>query len=224
MKMKYDGNCGNLEKVFDQTDKFDFEAGLSSYFKYNRLMRLLAEKYKTNIPRVTAVFVSTSPNNDYKNNLRSTVSILDGWKRGIPDKKIRISTYNHCRDRALTFLRGEDFLSVTKGLKIRNFYQNICDPTDLVPVTVDGHMVGAWCGKRMVMKEALLNRREYEIISEAVRRLSEVKNLIPCQLQAILWFTWKRINKVVYSDNLDLFGDHWGLDVDPRDIRPFGSN
>lgn len=219
--MKFTGNIENLAKVFKQADSFDYEAGLSAYFKYNRLMRLLAEKYKTTIPRVTSVFVATSPNNDYKNNLKSTVSILEGHKNGTPDNKIKISTYNHCRTRALNFLRGEDFLSVTKGLKTRAFFQNIIDPTDWFPVTVDGHMVGAWAGKKLLMKEVAKNRFEYEKIAEDVRKLASQVNLLPCQVQGICWFTWKRINNVVYDDNLNLFGDHWGLDIDPRTIQPF---
>jgi hypothetical protein len=93
------------------------------------------------------------------------------------------------------------------------------DPTK--PVTVDGHMVGAWAGRRVLMKEAATSKFNYEKIAEAVRKLADHEGMWPCQFQAIIWFTWKRINRTLYDENLDLFGDHWGLDIDPTKIRPY---
>lgn len=219
--MKLQGSADNLCAVLEQSDRIDWNSGCESYGKYNRLMTLLAKKYGCTLEQATAVFVSTSPNNDYKNNLRSTVSILDGWANKRPDEKIRISTYTHCKTRALEYLRGKDFLSATKGPKITAFFQNIVDPTNRQPVTVDGHMVGAWSGKRLLMKEVAHSSFKYEEVAEDVRKVARFVDLVPCQVQGILWFTWKRINSAVYNGNLNLFGDHWGLDIDPTTIRPF---
>ncbi len=122
------GSYENLEVAFRQSDRFDIQAEKVAYEKYNILMSKLSEKYGFTTARVVAVFVSTSPNNDYKNNVRSTVSILEGYKAGRKPEDIKISTYNHCKMRALEYLDGKDFLSNTKGLKIKSFYLNILNP------------------------------------------------------------------------------------------------
>lgn len=68
----------NLEKMFRQADAIDRAEGLLAYQRYYEVMKSIAEKYNFPVDRVIAVFVSTSPNNDYFGNLRSTVSVLDG--------------------------------------------------------------------------------------------------------------------------------------------------
>jgi hypothetical protein len=222
MQLKFKGNKQNLWEAYSKADNIDYESGRVAYYKYQTLMNALAKKFGCTTEQATAVFVSTSPNNDYKNNLRSTISILHGWKNDIPEHKIKISTYNHCRARALTFLNGKDFLKSTKGPKISSFFKNIVNPEDETkPVTVDGHMVGAWAGKKILMKDAAVGQFDYKQIAQAVRELADNAGIWPCQFQAIIWFTWKRIHRAVYDQNLDLFGDHWGLDIDPTRIRPF---
>lgn len=219
--MNLKGSVSNLVSVYNKRDDIDYNHGRESYFKYNKLMKDLGERFDVPYEKVTAVFVSTSPNNDYKNNLRSTISILDGWIKGKREDEITISTYNHCKTRSLSYLNGVNFLDDAKGLKIRSFYQNILDPTSVEPVTVDGHMLSAWVGRRMLMKEAAMARFKYREVANDVREAADQFLLIPSQFQAIIWFTWKRINGIVYNNNLNLFGDHWGLDIDVRHIKPF---
>lgn len=220
--MKFTGSAANLEAAFLQHDPIDYESGLMAYKQYNRLMQMLADKYYCSIEQVTAVFVSTSPNNDYMNNLRSTVSILEGWKNGDPLERITISTYHHCRTRAWKYLTGEwDFWTKTKGPKIKSFYKNIIDPSSHEHVTIDGHMVGAWAGRRILMKEVAHTRFNYETIANDAKSVAKMYGLVPCELQAIIWFAWKRFHQVVYNENLNLFGDHWGLEIDPTLIKPF---
>ncbi len=213
------GTIASYLEVVQKADDIDYQSGVSSYAKYNTLMRGLASKFGCTVEQATAVFVSTSPNNDYIGNLRSAVSILDGWKRGVDVENIIITTYNHCRSRAWACLHGVDFLESAKGPKIRSFYRNIVDPLDLGPVTIDGHMVSAWVGRRILMKDA--HGFKYEAAANDARALANQLGLVPCQLQGIIWFTWKRIHQVVYNGNLNIFGDHWGLDIDPTTLKPY---
>lgn len=219
--MKLSGSKENLKKVFDAADSIDVDAGSKAFSSYNFLMLCLAQKYGCTVEQATAVFVSTSPNNDYLNNLRSTVSMLDGFKRGLPVEEIVISTYNHCRARAWEFLHGKDFLSSTKGPKIKNFYKSIVNPGDKQAVTVDGHIVSAWAGQRYLMKDVVAQKFKYKEVSGDVRALAADTPFSPLQVQAIIWFAWKRINKIIYDPNLNLFGDHWGLGIDVCSLRPF---
>lgn len=205
-------------------DSIDRQAGLTSYWKYHVLMAKLAARYDCTTAQATAVFVATSPNNDYINNLRSTVSILDGWRDGVTVDKVKISTYHHAKHRAWSYLHGVDFLETASGPKTRAFYQNIVDPTDPKPVTVDGHIYSAWFGKRLLMRDAGMSQPLYTIIAEDMRWVAHSLGILPNQLQATIWFAWKRVHKIVHENNLDIFGDHLRLDINIYDIKPYTRN
>lgn len=215
----------NLKKFFDSADHDDQYEGSLAYLRYNELMRGFADLYGFPLPRVVAAFVSLSPNNDYYGNLRSLASCLDGLKRGLHSDEITISTYKHCRTRAISYLMGlHDFESNTTGPKILAFYNNIVNPWDTRWVTVDGHMVGAWLDMPITMKEGLLSKRRYDEIAEAVRELAIYYVMLPCQFQATVWFVRKRLLNIRYDAQLSLLhsqDDKWRTMHDPRDIKPY---
>lgn len=196
-----------------------------AYERYHNLMRDIAERYATPLPRVIAAFCTLSPNNDYMGNLRSLISVLDGIRAGAALDDIQISTYRHCMLRAHAYLTGaRDFEHMTKGLKVLNFYHNVLDPSDQRWVTIDGHMVATWRGKKLTMKEALLRRRsEYHLIADAVKRLAFAQFMLPQQYQAVIWFARKRTLRIKYNAQTDIFyqGDVWQTFKRLDDIRPF---
>jgi hypothetical protein len=208
-------NLDNLRRVWDQADFTDYAEGMLAYPRYHTTLDHLAKRYGYPIRSVVGVFAALSPNNDYMNNLRSTVSLLRGSER--------TSTYIACRQRAQRCLRGDDFLEFTRGPKTRAFYSNIMDPFDNWHVTIDGHAYCAWVGRRMTMKQVVYLKFPYEHVADGYRLVAESVGVLPCQFQAVLWFTWKRIHNIVYHPQMHLFRQHdqWGLVMRPEDIRGF---
>jgi hypothetical protein len=214
----------NIRKVLDQADSIDFTEGLLAYTRYQQLLQEIASVYGFGFVQSVAAFVTLSPNNDYLGNLRSLVSLMIGINEGRSPDQITVSTYGACKLRAHSFLTGEkDFLIETKGPKTRAFYHNILKPEDKKHVTIDGHMYGVWTGKRLRMKEVAHLKIPYNTIAKDIQKVARQEDLIPCQLQAILWFTWKRINNVIYSPQLALLdhNNHWGAVVPVDQIIPF---
>lgn len=213
----------NILRVYAQVDRIDREEGLIAYWRYRESLQYYATHYQLPLSAVVGAFCALSPNNDYMGNLRSLVTILEGRRQGRHVTACTVSTYKACRGRAWNFLNGTDFLEVTKGPKTRNFYMNIFNPDDPEPVTIDGHMACIYIGKRMTMKEVVRARFKYNVVAECFRETAREVDLLPNQLQAMLWFTWKRINNVIYSAQLDAFaGDNqWGTRIDPDRVRPF---
>lgn len=190
----------------------DIAEGQRAYGRYHRIMRHLACQYDFHLSKVVAVFVSLSPNTDYISNLRSTVSVLAGVRRGLPPERIQVSTYRHCLWRAYEYVTGAaDFLECTKGPKVRAFYHNVLDPHDQRFVTVDGHMVCIWRGQDLTMREALVRGTEFEDITQATKALAFRWHMVPCQMQAVLWHTRKRLAGVKYEPQQNL----WPVD-DPN--------
>jgi len=221
----------NIVKVFNQVDPTDLEAGARAYPAYQKTVKDLARLHGFGFVQTTAAFVALSPNNSYEGNLRALASLMIGINQGLTREQINTGTYNHCRDRAFDYITGEkDFLAETKGPKTRSFFFNILKPEDREHITIDGHMFNVWTGEKRTMKEvaissAVASERSYNRIAKDFKAVAASRGLIPCQLQATLWFTWKRINNVVYNSQLDLLsGDHWGLNVRVDKIRPFENN
>lgn len=213
----------NIIKVYEQVDAIDRDEGLMAYARYHESLEWYARKYHIPIERVVGAFSALSPNNDYVKNLRSLVTLLEGMRWGADVEDCTVSTYKACRWRAWQYLHGLDFLKATKGHKTRNFYRNILDPSDPEPVTIDGHMACVHIGKKMTMKEVVRTRFKYQLVAVDFLDVARYVGLLPNQLQAMLWFTWKRINNVIYSPQLDMFRENnqWGSLVDPADIHPF---
>lgn len=214
----------NILAVLAAADAIDLAEGKRAYGNYHALLKRLAEHYHIPFKTVVAVFAATSPNNDYFKNLRSTASLCSGYKAGLALEHITVSTYRACAVRAWRCLRGENFLDFTEGLKTRSFYHNILEPKNPDYVTVDGHMLSIWYGQRMTMQKATRFHKYYEAISNSVKDVAQEAGLVPNQVQAICWFTWKRIHKPVRGDGqLSLLNtdDHWRTVLEPEDVPVF---
>lgn len=215
----------NLVRMYQMADAIDIAEGKLAYQKYNIVMRRIVEKYGYTIEGVTAAFCALSPNNDYIGNLRSLISVLQGLSAGVPRDHITVSTYKHCRDRAIQYLTGEEpFIAKNRGMKILSFYRNILDPEDPRYATVDGHIAAAYHGDDdMVMKDAMLTGREYKTILVALKVIANDERLLPNQVQSIIWFTRKRTLDIKYNPMSDLFmpNDPWQILAPIEDLQPY---
>lgn len=225
MKIK----LANIEKVFVQADSIDINEGKVAYARYNKMLKGIADHYDFGFCQTTAAFVALSPNNDYMGNLRSLISIMYGVNAKNPLEEITVSTYKQCRNRAYEYLIGnKDFLAETDGMKTRNFYLNILFPKDPRYITLDGHMCSVLAGKRYRMKEVAESKivsspNRYNEAAKIFITVAKRHKLLPNQLQAILWFTWKRINSIRYNSQLGLYdnNDQWKINIDPSLIEPY---
>lgn len=221
-------SISNLARMWARADRTDITEGMVAYERYNVVMRRIAKKYEFPLDVVCAVFCALSPNSDYFGNLRSTVSVLQGLRDGIPDGDIIVSTYGHCKTRAIAYARGtEQFVHKDRGPKILNFYHNILTPHSWKHVTIDGHMVAIWrADDKATMKDSIIKRGEYDVIAKAVKDFAFYHFIIPCQMQAILWFVRKRVLNVKYSAQLDLLNasdDAWKTLRSVDEIRPYST-
>lgn len=215
----------NLRQWFARADCIDIAEGVLAYPRYHQVMTDFSQCYDVPKERVVAAFVALSPNNDYYGNLRSLASVLHGVRTGKDWDKIVVSTYGHCKTRALQYVVGSlDFLTTARGHKIKNFYHNIITPTDNRYVTIDGHMSSIWNGKIQTMKEAIIKPHQYRVIADAVKLCAFEQFLLPNQYQAILWFTRKRVLRVRYDGQLALFSprdDVWQTLRDVSKVLPY---
>jgi hypothetical protein len=217
-----------ITKAWRLRDSIDESEGMTCYERHHLSMRSMADRYGYPLERIVAAFVALSPNNDYVGNMRSLVSAVIGHKIGLEVHEVSVTTYDKNKEMAFRYLDGERFLTPDRGPKITNFYVNILRPEDKRAVTIDGHMIGLWHGKRVPMKGATVimskDRKQYNIIAADFRQAARLREVLPQQLQGILWFTWKRVHGVKAVDQLSLFaspGNQWGIFEDASTVKPF---
>jgi hypothetical protein len=196
-----------------------------AYLRYHNLMHGIGRKYGVDVERVTAAFCALSPNNDYLGNLRSLVSMLTYYQRGENPADATVSTYKAAAKRAALYLCGIPFLGHAKGQKTRAFYQNISEPTLWGPVTVDGHMIGAYLDEPLTMKDAQgwLTKRRYVEVAMHIQDMAADLRVMPHQVQATIWFARKRRLGVVYTPQMDLLspGEGQRTTYDPDELHPY---
>ena len=216
----------NLYRYLSLADDIDIEESKTAYHNYRSMMRMISELYEFPLDKTTAAFCALSPNNDYFGNLRSLVSVLHGLSSCIEHERIVISTYNHCKFRAISYLLGiHEFVAPERGLKILSFYQNIMEPESYDWVTIDGHISAAYNGNPdATMKESILTKKNYAEIQGVLFEIAKELGEIPNAVQARIWLTRKRVYKIKYTPNLDMLreaGDQSGILIDPDLIKAY---
>lgn len=205
-------SADNLFWCWEQAIEPDKSEALMSYFRYNALIRSIAERYDETIEIAAAIFSALSPNNDYHGNLRDLETVLVAERSKLPFNQWTVATYGQNKLKAWKLASREihPHESFT-ALKTLNFWRNITHPSDPVPVTIDGHMFWCWKGvaggvkgdrksNTVKLPGAKVTPKVYHEIAGEVRGLARALGLIPNQLQAVLWITWKRLHRRKYDE------------------------
>ncbi len=207
----------------------DWAEGAAAYPRYRQTLSTFAKASGVSLERITAGFTALSPNNDYKSNLRSLKNCLLWMAHGCPEPRPTVTTYNSVRDRALSYLLGEEhFWDHAKGLKTRNFYLNLLYPDLHGPVTVDGHMICIYTGRddwTMTDANKWLSRARFREVEAAINDEARQFNIPGSALQAALWFCRKRVLEIkapeTGQDNLFDANNAWQNYVPWEHVRGF---
>jgi hypothetical protein len=201
----------NLLNVMDQATPWDIELAHESWFRYRRIVGGIAAKHGYSASTGAAVFAALSPNNDYLGNLRDTNRLLASARAGMNLEDFKVSTYGNNKRKAWRIAHGEKPLDLLVFPKTRSFYLNIMNPEDPQPVTVDGHIFNAWTGVRISLASAAQKLRAgfYDAVAEDIRQIGAEQSLIPNVVQGIVWFSWKRMHRILYSRQLEFWSSDY---------------
>lgn len=195
----------NLRNTFDRATQHDVKTALNSYPRYNRLTGSIAQKYGFNARTGHAVFACLSPNNDFYGNLRDTDKLLAAAAQDLTLDGFTVSTYGNNKRKAWEIVHGAEPLDLIVADKTRNFFLNVNDPSDPIPVTIDGHMVNIWRGKRENLVGLRFSDKMYPVIADAVRQFAADTGYLPCVMQGIVWHAWRRLHGIKSTAQLELW-------------------
>lgn len=178
-------NAGRVMHVYRAATDDQVAAGLSWY---SAAHDVAAELDPGNVRRAAGVLAALSPRVSWKRNqMLARLAYETGSASG---------TLGRSCQAADAILAGEDPLQVLNGPKVRAFFTLIADPDDADAVCVDRHAVDVAVGLRLdeVDRSAwyqLARGGLYERFAGCYRRAAERLGVLPGQVQAVTWVTWR---------------------------------
>ena len=182
--------------------------GIESAFSIVNLRRVLSaattEESKEGIEWYTkASAIATGPTSKETRRAAGAIAALSpglSWERNVAEFRrlqaglgAKFQTGINWR-KAETIYSGTEPLEVLSGPKTRAFYMNIAYPFSAATTTIDRHAYSALAGRHLTSKELQsLDLGSYAKAQDAYVQLAEENELLPCQVQAIVWVTWRRL-------------------------------
>lgn len=183
-----------IMKIYDLATQDEINDGMLWYKRAYAFCETLAENFDTTVRHAAGVVAALSPACKWEQNLIDAVSIF------IDGADAVVTSYSLNKDKAFRIAHWhEDPEEVLGGDKVTSFYHNILAYDRAGHVTIDRHAVKAAVphGSNLTANEASYYANtptKYAKMSEAYRIAAKKLNILPHQLQAIVWVTWRRLN------------------------------
>jgi len=89
----------------------------------------------------------------------------------------------------------EKIAAILNGPKITSFFYNILNPIGAEHVTIDRHALGvAICGLKRRRIDLIMTGKQYRTIASAYKWTAEQLGILPLELQAITWTTYRQFS------------------------------
>lgn len=178
----------NMKNVYNQCNEDELTYGKDWYKHANLFSLALAETYSLNEMKVAGIISALSPQKEWVVNK----SIADKFisSKGKISKHTSVQT-----SKALRILNDlstkSDIEECLGGLKTINFFNNIQNPYSENHVTIDRHHLFITTGRDV----KYCTPKQYEFIKKNTIIFANELDVIPSNLQSMLWMCWKRIKK-----------------------------
>ena len=180
--------------------------GLDWYARAYVAAETISNSTGVDVCKVAGVIAALSPNNRWERNLIDAENVCKVYINGDLDdvRQVKVCTYGKMLEKAIAILECEsetEIVDILNGRKISAFYECIMGYKEAV--VVDGHAYSIWIGERLTMKEVPnIGKKLYaNIVADYIAATAEINakfnlTLMPFQVQAITWVTWKRLHNV----------------------------
>jgi hypothetical protein len=168
----------NLTHCFYQATDYQKQSGLLWYERANNAAQKIADNYGLTLTQTAGIIAALSPRCKWERNLYDAQRLI---KYG---KNTSVGTTNINKFRALAILRGESPAEILRGPKVTAFWKTILNPNTDVVVTDTWHYRAATDTDKTPSNIPPVQHSE---IAQATKNLAQELNLLPCQVQAIVW-------------------------------------
>ena len=189
----------NILKVYKQCTDDELQHGMTWYAEANDKCQLLSDQYDLPLRIVVGVVAALSPTNEWGQNLKDALNMIDNFVAGGYVEDCTCCTYNNMRDKAWSILQtmphtDDDVAFILRGPKITDFFYCIMGHDVCV---IDGH---AWCiannDRRTLQEVPNIGKKLRAELQECYSRAGKKHGITAYQMQAATWVAWKRIHNV----------------------------
>lgn len=196
----------NIVGTYLLSNSVEKSEGESWYARAYYAAESIANSTGVDVCKVAGVIAALSPNNRWERNLIDAENVCKVYIKGDLDdvRQVKVCTYGKMLEKAIAVLECEseiEIATILNGRKISAFYECIMGYKEAV--VVDGHAYSIWIGERLTMKQVPnIGKKLYaNIVADYIAATAEINekfntNLMPFQVQAITWVTWKRLHNV----------------------------
>jgi hypothetical protein len=185
--------AANIEAILVLASAAEYTAGQGWYTVANSFAYDLSQRYNVPFKVAAAVVATISPRIGWNQNCRDAEALVKGFYCGYDLENIPVSCFKHNARKAWAFLDGTNPGEPT-GTKVNSFYHNITHPNGSQYVTIDSHAINIALAERLVIGgKGWPSAKIRADIGDAYREVASKYGMAPCQLQAIVWLTWRRI-------------------------------
>lgn len=185
----------NILKAYNRATESEREQGMYWYSTAHKDAKAIADRHGVMVSAVAGVIAALSPGLQWGLNLLQADALAAAFAQDTPRPNVGVYGWKNV-NKAWEILQGRHPLAVLPetGPKTRAFYRCVADPEASYAVTVDRHAkcLAHW---RLTDRDAFSAVRvaEYAYLAWHYRVIAERLGIMPHQLQAITWVTWKRI-------------------------------
>lgn len=187
----------NITKAYGNATESEVNEGLEWYSEANRIANKLSldgllDK-RNGMPETAAgVLAAVSPQTQWEHNILIAAHLITGepLTKGMFQTNVRLN-------QARRIINGERPSDVLKGRKVRAFYVCILEPYNHDTVVIDRHAMCAAEGRLMARQEQNKvghSKALYQMYAEAYFAAADQLSLLPCELQAIVWVSWRNLH------------------------------
>ena len=176
----------NIMQVFELSGR-----EMDWYKKANELAVHLSLNNQLTIAQCAGIIASLSPQKSWEANQLLAFDFIEHDYRGghcgaFIDKAVRITETTDIQEIA----------EILNGKKITNFYWNILNPIGSEYVTIDRHALGIALNgsNRKSMPKLAMTGNQYEFIKDCYKWTADGLDILPCELQATTWVTYRELN------------------------------
>lgn len=173
----------NIMQAYNQASHRDIAEGLEWYAAAKHECYNLSRRNGISLDTAIAVVAALSPRVNWGRNVIAAQNLIRG---------IKGEGFGANKDKAIRILEGEAPLDVLSGNKVVSFYQNISNPNNPVPVTIDRWALRVANDSGFTAKINTPTDKQYWQVASAYREVAAEVGLLANQVQAITWVSIKR--------------------------------
>lgn len=192
----------NILTVYNLSTESDRTEGMLWYSNAHHVAVGLARKHGIKVYQAVGVIAAISPGCPWGRNVMEADEFINAHTKGYKLPKVGVYGRRNVAKarRILNGESGESVLHTKTGPKVWAFYSNILNPMTSGALTVDRHakaLAYNYGSKKKGFasddKKSIVGRPEYAYLAHHYRVIAGKLDLVPHQLQAITWVTWKRL-------------------------------